>query len=67
MIKSAKLEGDELTVVFKVNFPGRPSSTGKMMLVAGTSGWERVPVDGCDKPQDFQDLSFSCNIGYKKT
>jgi hypothetical protein len=62
MIKSAKLEGDELTVVFKVNFPGRPSSTGKMMLVAGTSGWERVPVDGCDK-----DLSFSCNIGYKKT
>jgi|GEM_PF-4766673 len=61
MIKSAKLVGDELTVVFKVNMPGKPSSSGKMMLVAGTSGWERVPVDGCDK-----DLSFSVNIGYKK-
>ena len=61
MIKSAKLKGDEMTVVFKVDFPGRPSSTGKMLLVAGTSGWERVPVDGCDK-----DLSFSVNIGYKK-
>lgn len=61
MIKSATLKGDELTVVFKVDFPGRASSTGKMMLVAGTSGWERVPVAGCDK-----DLSFSVNIGYKR-
>ena len=41
MIKSAKLKGDEMTVVFKVDFPGRPSSTGKMLLVAGTSGWLR--------------------------
>ncbi|MBT9171962.1 MAG: hypothetical protein DDT21_00338 [Syntrophomonadaceae bacterium] len=61
MIKSAKLAGDELTVVFKVNMPGKPSSSGTMMLVAGTSGWERVLVDGCE-----QDLSFSVNIGYKK-
>lgn len=60
MIKSAKLQGNELTVVFQVDEPGRPSSTGKMMLVAGTSGWKQVPVDGCDK-----NLSFSCNIGYK--
>ena len=61
MIKSAKLIGDELTVVLKVDFPGKASSTGKMMLVAGTSGWEKITVDGCDK-----DLRFSVNIGYKK-
>jgi len=61
MIKSAKLVNDELTIVFKVNMPGRPSSTGKMLLVAGTSGWEKIQVEGCDK-----DLSFSVNIGYKK-
>lgn len=61
MIKSAKLSGDELTVVFKVDLPGRPSSTGKMMLVAGTSGWEKIHVEGSDK-----ELSFSVNIGYKR-
>jgi len=61
MIKTAKLVGDELTVVFTVDFPGRPSSTGKMMLVADISGWEKIKVDGCDR-----DLNFNVNIGYKK-
>lgn len=59
-IKSAKLEGNELTLKIEVDPKGTPSSTGKMNLVYTSGGWQNMVVE--NSPTQ---LKFNLSMGYK--
>lgn len=59
-IKSAKLEGTELTLKITVDPKGEPSSTGKMNLIYTSGGWQDINVEGSQTQ-----LKFNMSMGYK--
>lgn len=59
-IKSAKLEGTELTLKIQVDPKGEPSSTGKMNLIYTSGGWQDINVEGSSTR-----LKFNMSMGYR--